>query len=182
MANDAYKAFLRDPDRVSRRAELAAFAGPNAAKFLKTYDTQAATAQRPPGEKIPFDFFKGDFIWPVFFVGPVWFFYRKMWAWGAGVATIILVLGLIPATSRLSVPIAVAMAGASSLIYLAHAVKTIERMRAASPTGVLAEAELAAAGGVSKRAGWISGVIYGLLTAFGLYGAVLDMIAGRSPH
>ncbi len=177
-----YTKFMKDPDRVSRRAELAAFAGPNASKFLKTYDVQAARLQRAPGEKSVFRFFQGDFIWPAFFVGPVWFFYRKMWVWGAGAAVIILILGLIPVTSRLSIPIAVAMAGSSSLIYLAHAAKTIERIRAASATGVLTEAELAVAGGVSKRAGWIAGVIYGLLTAYGLYGAVLDIVAGRLPQ
>ncbi|PTQ60078.1 uncharacterized protein DUF2628 [Sphingomonas sp. PP-CE-3G-477] len=75
MAANAYQAFLLDPDRAARRAELERVFGPNAHKFMAVYDTLQADAA---GGKLKFRLFGGGFSVPAFLFGPVWFLYRKM--------------------------------------------------------------------------------------------------------
>ena len=178
MADQTYRNFLLDPDQTSRRAELATFFGPHADKFLKAYDAQVVAANRAPGEKIKFQWFSGSYVWPAFFIGPVWFFYRKMWAWGVGITVVVLLIGLLPITSRLGFPLGVALALSGPMFYLGHAVKKIEELRGQSAGGVIDPARLAAVGGVSKAAGWIGGIVYGLMVALTIYGIIALGTAG----
>ncbi len=178
MANDPYINFLQDPDQVSRQAELATFFGPHGAKFLKGYEMQRAMMTRTTGGKIRYSFLRAGYVWPAFFVGPVWFFYRKMWLWGGILTAVVVVLGLLPIAGRVGFPLGIAMAVGGSSLYLNHAVRTIERLRQASPNGVVDPQQLAAAGGVSKTAGWIGGVVYGLLLLLALYGIIVAIRTG----
>ena len=181
MADPTYTSFLKDPDQASRRAELVAFFGPNADKFLRGYDEQVVIANRAPHEKTKFSFNARAYVWPAFFIGPVWFFYRKMWAWGAGLTVLVLVLGLIPLRTNFGFPLGVALAFGGGSLYLSHAIKTIEQLRQQSPGGVLDPAQLAAVGGVSKTAGWVGGIIYVLLLLLSIAGLVLAAKSGARP-
>ena len=51
-------------------------------------------------------------------------------------------------------------------VYLQHAIGAIERLR--GPEGSVDLGQVAAAGGVSKVAGWIGGAIYALLCVVGI--------------
>ena len=96
MAENAYLAFLRDPDQSARRAELETFIGPNAAPFMKVYDRLQQDAVASVGGRARFRFAGGGFCVPAFFVGPVWFFYRKMWVIGAVIVGLLAVLAFLP--------------------------------------------------------------------------------------
>jgi hypothetical protein len=160
VANETYTAFLKDPDQPARRAELLAFIGPNPAPFMKTYDQQVATANREPGSKIKFAFGSG-FLWAPLFLGPVWFFYRKMWGWGLGITGLIVVLGLLPIHGNgVGIGLGAGCAVGGALLYVSQAIRQIEALRAACGGGPVDLRELAARGGVSKAAGWTAGAAY----------------------
>ena len=165
MAENAYLAFLRDPDQASRRVELETFIGSNAAPFMKVYDRLQQDAAGSASGRAKMRLLGGGFCAPAFFTGPVWFFYRKMWVIGAVVVGLFAALTLLPGTSRVGLPLAIIMALMGHRTYVQYAIGVIQKRRTAG--GVDAET-LMRAGGVSKVAGWVGGVIYGLLTLAGL--------------
>ncbi len=175
--------FLHDPDQLHRREDLLAFFGPHADKYLLVYDRLHARANRAPGEKIRFNFLRGGGMsGPAFFVGPVWFFYRKMWLYGGILTALMLLLAVLPAflsIGSLSLPISIGIAIVSKQIYVSDAINTIQKLRAANPT--LSPQTLAHAGGVSKTAGWISGAIYALLVILGIGSMVSMILRGVNP-
>lgn len=177
MANTAYLDFMKDPDPVARRVELAQFIGPNAESFLKIYDHMRSVANRPPGEKVKFSFFANGFNAGAFFLGPVWFFYRKLWGWAWGVVGLVVVLGLLPIGNRIGLPLGVGLAVAANQLYTAHAISAVIKMRAAAGGGPIPAEQLAQAGGVSKTAGWIAGGVYLVLVALGILALALT-----TPH
>ena len=166
MAENAYLAFLRDPDQSARRAELETFIGPNAAPFMKVYDRLQQDAVASVGGRARFRFAGGGFCVPAFFVGPVWFFYRKMWVIGAVIVGLLAVLAFLPLTSRVGLPLAFVMALMGRRIYVQHAIGLIQKAR--HTQGAMDSQACARAGGVSKAAGWVGGVIYGLLALVSL--------------
>jgi hypothetical protein len=169
-------AFLRDPDQAARREELRAFIGPNAERFLKTYDGLQARAVRAKGEKPAFRQHLG-FVSLAFLLGPCWFFYRKLWWWAGGVSAAMVLLAFIPLpTNQIGLPFGIACAMAGQTAYLNHAMTQIARIR-----GGAARADPAAlreAGGVSTVAGWVSGLVVGLLVAAAIFAAVRAMRSG----
>ncbi len=163
MAN-AYIDFLQDPDVESRRAELRDFCGPNAEAFLKTFDQQRtqslAIGTGGPGR---FGGLGVGFTPAAFFLGPVWFFYRKMWAWAWGLTVLLFLLGwFLPNLRGVSIGIAAGMGAVGKRVYVDHAVRVLTRLRS---QGALTLDSVRAAGGVSKAAGWISGIVFGGLAA-----------------
>lgn len=159
MPDTTLTAFLKDSDQAARRAELAAFCGPRPDKFMRIYDSMAAVANRPPGERPKFKFFDGGFCWPAFFLGPIWMFYRKMWVYAGIVLAILFIFSLLPLPRGVGVGLGVAIASVGARLYVTHAISTINKLRG-NP------AQLAAASGVSLLAGWISGVLYVLLAGY----------------
>ena len=170
MANQEYMNYMRDPDAAARLADFGAFVGPNVKAFLPAYEKQRALLNRPPGQKAKFEWGAGGFNAAAFFGGPIWFFYRKMWAWAWGITAALILVGLIPGTSRIGLPVGIGLALGGNQIYIGHAVNRIARMRAAGHGSV---EELQRAGGVSKVAGWIAGIVYALLFALAVYGIVM---------
>ena len=171
MSRAEINAFLTDPDADARRHELAMFFTPNPAPFLKTFELMRERAlARQAGQRPRLRF--ASLCWPAFLFGPVWFFYRKLWAWGAGIVALIIVLNVIPGTfgMRLGLPLSLAL-GAAGRIIAVHA--AIGRLQA-GPRGGLpsGDAAIAQAGGVSRLAGWIAGTIWGGLVLL-LLAAVL---------
>ena len=106
---------------------------------------------------------------PAFFVGPVWFFYRKLWVHGAVLTALLLGLALLP-IGKLSLPISLAIAWLAKPVYLSHAIRTIEGLRGTDGRVDLDRA--AAAGGVSLTAGWIGGCVYASLCLGGMAAAI----------
>ncbi len=165
----AYTDFVTDPDQEARRAELRAFIGLNADAFMAQYEViraRAGAAPKAAGR------FKVSFLPMAFFLGPCWFFYRRMWTWAWGFVALYVLLAFLPATSRIGLPLAIATAMFGRQAYVTWAVYRIAKLRSASG-GMIGPDALAAAGGVSKRAGWISSVILGVLAALGLAAILL---------
>ena len=172
MANEAYLQFVRDGDQASRQAELKEFAGPNAAAYLQVYEKMVMEANRPAGEKPKFSLFSAGFNVGAFFLGPVWFFYRKMWGWAWGFVGLLIVVGIIPGTNRVGLPVGIVLGLYGNRLYVTHAIAKLQKMRAAGGGGPLVPEQVAAAGGVSKVAGWIAGVILVGLTAIAIYAMI----------
>ena len=166
MATQAYRDFLLDPNDGARLADFGVFVGPNVNGFLPAYERQRAALTRPPGQKVKFQWASNGFNAGAFFGGPVWFFYRKMWAWAWGITVAEVLIGLIPGTSRIGMPIGIALAVGGNQLYVSHAINKIAKMRAEGRGSV---EELQRAGGVSKTAGWISGIVFGLLLALAIW-------------
>ncbi len=165
--------FANDPDQMSREAELRDFVGPNAEKFLNAY-----RKMRPgPDGKTRFRIFGEGFCWPAFFLGPVWFFYRKMWtvAWGiVGLLVVTNVLGILAPNlpiQRIGVPLAIIIGGWAFRLYITQAASRLNGMRAANGSVLQPEA-VRLAGGVSVTAAWVSSVVYGLLVLLGIIGLI----------
>ena len=71
-----YSRFLDAPDQACIRADLTTFFGPNADTYLQVYEgMRAATGAK---RILP-----RSWNWSAFLLGFVWFFYRKMYAYGA---------------------------------------------------------------------------------------------------
>ena len=160
MANQAYTQFMLDPNAGARQADFGAFVGPNVKAFLPAYERLWTAANRPRGEKVKFQWASGGFNAGAFFGGPVWFFYRKMWAWGWCLTIALVLIGFIPGTSRVGLPVSLGLAIGANQLYVTHAVTKIAKMREAGRTSV---EDLQRVGGVSKAAAWISGSIYAIL-------------------
>ena len=166
MAKQAgYNDFITDPDQEARRADLRAFIGPNADVFMKRYDLLRARTVKASGVKAAS--FRPDFVVLLFFLGPVWLFYRRMWIWAWGLLGVYVILSLFPHAERLGLPIAVGLAVTGRQIYVMWAISRVAKLRATAGHALTAS-ELGAAGGVSPRAGWISGIILVGLAALSL--------------
>ncbi len=175
MAANAYQAFLLDSDQAARRAELEQFFGPNAHKFMAVYDTLQADAAA--GGKPKYRLFGGGFSVPAFLFGPVWFLYRKMWVIAGVVVAAMIAISRIPGASRAGLPIGIALGLMAYRVYVQHVIGALARVR--RPDGTIDPQEIARAGGVSRTAGWISGVIYGLLILISIVSIIVLVQAGE---
>jgi len=169
MVESALTQFAKDPDQPMRRAELNAFIGPNPASFLAVYHriaASAATGDRRLTSLI------GGLCAPAFFLGPVWFFYRKMWLWAWGYCVVMLLLSALPIGGQAGLGLSVAAALMARWAYLDHATRRIAKIRLARPLDEQAYfTQLAAAGGISKLAGWASGIFFATALALAVYQA-----------
>ena len=169
MPANILDSFLQDPAYSERRKELAFFVGPNAEKFLAAYDAQIQQ-RKDYFETKKIKFFQWSFFtWPAFFTGPVWFFYRRMWAWGWGITIGLIVLALIPGINRISFPIGIMLGAIAKRVYIDYAMRQINALHA---SGNATEPALIAAGGVSTKAGWIAGVIFVIYMILSIAGLI----------
>lgn len=175
--NSAYFAFLNDPDQEVRRAELRTFFGPNAETFLKAYDRLRSDTPAVPGGRPKFRLFGGGFEPAAFFLGPVWFFYRKMWLMAWVVVGMLVVVSFIPFRAA-GLIVGITLAGMAHRVYVQYAVQKLTTLhRGGTP---VTPDTVAAAGGVSKRAGVISGVIYALFWILGVVSIIYLASHGQS--
>lgn len=158
--NSAYLAFLADPNQEARRAELRDFFGPHADTFLNAYERVRAQTPQVTGGRPKFQMFGGGFEVAAFFLGPVWFFYRKMWLVAWVIVGLMVVLAFIPFRA-VGLVLSVTLATMAHRVYVQHAVQKLAALHATN--GNVTPAEVQALGGVSKPAGIISGVIFGLI-------------------
>lgn len=135
--------------------DVAAYIGPNAEKFRKVWEKQRGRIlEKGYGNT-------WSFCWGAFLLSYVWFFYRKQWLAGAmllGLPIIIAVLFPTVTEGLGGVAIIIALMGKS--LYLQDAMPKIAKIRAAAPDDAARHAVLAAAGGTSKLAAIISGVVF----------------------
>ena len=163
-----------------RRAEMSAFIGPHADAFLPVWASmQARAAPRAPGEKRPK--LKLGFVAMAFFLGPCWFFYRKMWLWAWLLTGLIVLLGFLPIPPTTGAPVGIAFAVFGRQAYLSNAQKRIAKLRGGAEFADL-EA-LRRAGGVSPVAGWVSsGLMVGLFAlAIVLIAVAASLNGGHLP-
>ncbi|SFS04289.1 Protein of unknown function [Granulicella pectinivorans] len=170
MANHALDAFLNDPDPAARRAEFLAFVGPRSEGFLHLYDYLVRHPESESTNRLGSGLAYNGFSAPAFFLGPVYFFYRKMWLWGTGYVIGLLALAAYPLTSRVDIGLGIAMALFTRWAYVHHAIRTITTLRSKASEIAPDDRQrfldtLAQAGGVSWTAGWISGVLFALALA-----------------
>lgn len=163
--------FFRDPDQDSRRAELRDFFGPNADVFLRTYERMRTSALLPKGSGSFWANLRlGAFEPAAFFCGPVWFFYRKLWAWAWGITAFEVIFGVVASLLHMRGGFAAGaiLAVVAHRTYVDHAMSRITKLRASG--GVVDPQAVRMAGGVSRLAGWVSGTVYFLLIALILVG------------
>lgn len=159
MAATALHQLVTDPDQPTRRAELRAFLGPNPEGFLVHYDR--IRANEALGNRLT-SLFGYGLCAPAFFLGPVWFFYRKMWLWASGYCALMLLLATAPVGGGAGLGLSVAAALIARWAYLDHAARIMARLRVLRPADDEHTylAHLATEGGVSKLAGWLSGIFF----------------------
>ncbi|BBD09240.1 DUF2628 domain-containing protein [Desulfovibrio ferrophilus] len=149
---DAINLLYLEPDQESIRKDLAHFFGPRSEHFLKIYEKKKAAKE--PGH------FAMTFSWVTFLTGFVWFFYRKMYLFGA--ITIILPVGLSLAMEAMGIkdPGSSAMTIAFALFAKQFYInKALEHLVKANEMGIFGDerdAYLKSAGGTSSIAGGIA--------------------------
>ena len=161
-----------------RREELRAYIGPHAEAFMPVWASmQARASPRAPGEKRPR--LKLGFVAMAFFLGPCWFFYRKMWAWACGLTAALFALSFLP--GRVSAPVGILLALFGRQLYLGHAQKRVTRLRGAAEFADLDM--LRRAGGVSPLAGWVSSAVIVAMAVLAvvLLGVLASMNGGHLP-
>ena len=127
-----------------KHEDLATFLGPNADKFLKIYEMR----DKP----------RSKLNWAAFFLGFVWFFYRKMYLIGALFVVLPIVLGyLIPVGGVATSAVAGHLGNG---LYLRDAIRRIKKADELGLHGEERIAYLKRAGGVSWPAGVIAGLFF----------------------
>jgi len=137
--------------------EVAAYIGPNADKFRSTWEKQRNFALAQSSGKIAW-----SFCWPAFLLSFAWFFYRKQWFIGAMLIVVPVVLSYFTSAGG-SVGVGLVLACMAKSAYLQDAMPKIAKVKEKLPPGDSLMAALAAAGGVSRPAGIIGGICFGLL-------------------
>ena len=155
-------------DQDGIRGDLATFFGPHADRFLAVYGKMRERHQKQRRYLLSWN-------WMAFFAPPVWFCYRKQYIAAAVVFLIPVLLSYV-----------IGSAGSSALIIIPimanfwYVQVGLSRIAKANDQGLEGEARadyLRASGGVSKLAGGIVGVPFGLLLALAIYGTYLNLSA-----
>lgn len=135
----------------AERADLAAFFGPGADKYLKLHDKLQAAPSSV------------SFNWPAFSLAFVWFFYRKMYLFGALLAILSVVVGsVLPFGAGVSAGIVGFFANRA---YIGEAKRRIKEADGLGLTGEERAAYLRRVGGVSMPAALVAGLLYAGLGA-----------------
>lgn len=149
-------ALAESPDQEGVRADLAAFFGPKADRFLAKYERMFRTKKL---------FRRSSWNWPVFFLNYTWFFYRKMYLAGAVIVGLPLAFSLLLPDDRGFSGAALVFALLADNSYVSHALKQVIKARALGLQGAERAAYLQKRGGVSKLAGGIALTVWILFTA-----------------
>jgi len=150
----SYQYLLSAGDQAGVRADLTTFFGPRADVYLDTYQkiwSGARTGHTSPR----------TWSWPVFLGSFTWFFYRKIYAYGAIVILIPVVFsylfGIFGGSSFFI------FATDAKVWYVKYALERIAKVDKLGLTGTERTDYLQRAGGVSLTAGIFAGLIYAFL-------------------
>jgi hypothetical protein len=158
----AYSKLFDEPDQDRIRADLSVFFGPNADTFLETYEkmrSETGTRRNMPR----------TWSWPVFLGSFVWFFYRKMYAYGAIIILLPIILGYLFASASGGGSMVVVFAIFAKGWYVNSALQRIVKADQLGLTGPERISYLQRAGGVSLTAGLFAGFIYAIFLAALIY-------------
>lgn len=136
------------------REDLKIFFGPRSEAYLKFFD---ATRDNASGNKR----MVWSFSWPAFLCSFVWFFYRRLYIWGAAVLLLPIIVGEVfggTGTAGMWGGIAVI----AKLLYVSTGIARIQKANALQLTGEARADYLRRAGGVSTVAGVIAGLFFAL--------------------
>jgi hypothetical protein len=162
MSGKTIPALLDEIDQDRIRADLAVFFGGRAEPYLRLYARMLAGS----GARRTFPL---SWSWPVFLGSFVWFFYRKMYAIGALMLGIPIVLGFLVDVDITGGMLAFAFF--AKTLYVQSALRRICLADDRALAGEERRAYLRLAGGVSPIAGLIAGTVYACLVAVVLLGA-----------
>jgi hypothetical protein len=166
----AYLELLDDADQQRVRADLTTFFGPRAEVFLDMYEKmQSGTGRR---RTAPI-----SWSWPVFLGSFTWFFYRKMYAYGAIIIILPIILGYLLGSTGSALPIVFAMW--AKAWYVTHALNRIVKADKLGLMGAERSDYLQRAGGVSLPAGIFAGLLFAAVLALVILGATMDPKAGH---
>jgi hypothetical protein len=158
----------RDQWRI--RADLQTFFGPNADTFLATYEKmRASTGTRRTSPR--------TWSWPVFLGSFTWFFYRKMYAFGAMLIFLPVLFGYLFGSAGGSTWIVFAIWAKGWYVNLG--VQRVFKADQLGLTGAERTDYLHRAGGVSLPAGIFAGFIYASLLAIMILAAIGRRHAGH---
>ncbi len=166
----SYLALVDDPDQERVRADLSEFFGPHAEAYLAVYDKmrEAPAARRTMIR---------SWSWPVFLGAFTWFFYRKMYAYGAIFIIAPIILGYLLGGTSSAIGILFAMWAKGW--YVNSALSRISKADKLGLTDTERAEYLQRAGGVSLTAGIFAGLIYALVLAAVIFAAVNRHTAGH---
>jgi hypothetical protein len=166
----SYLDLMDEVDQRRVRADLATFFGPRADVFLDTYEKmRSATGMRRRSPK--------TWSWPVFLGSFTWFFYRKMYAYGAMIIILPLVLGYLIGSAGSALPILFAVWAKGWYVNIA-----LSRIAKADKLGLIGMERtdyLQQAGGVSLPAGIFAGLIYATLLTLVIFAAAIKHKVGH---
>jgi hypothetical protein len=162
----AYAELFDAPDQRRVREDLATFFGPNAQAYLDLYDRMRDAA---PRERIKLR----TWSWPVFLGSFSWFFYRKMYLYGAMVIFMPIFFGYLFGSASGAISIIFAMWAKNW--YVNYALGRIVKADKLGLTGAERADYLQRAGGVS----WLAGILGGLLYGFFLLIIIAGVLAGH---
>ncbi len=161
---------MDEVDQSRVRADLATFFGPRAEVFLDTYEKmRSATGMRRRSPK--------TWSWPVFLGSFTWFFYRKMYAYGAMIIILPIVLGYLIGSAGSALPILFAIWAKGW--YVSSALNRIAKADKLGLIGAERTDYLQQAGGVSLPAGIFAGLIYATLLALVIFAATIKHKVGH---
>lgn len=154
---------LDNADQARVRADLTTFFGPRAEVYLDTYEKmRSATGSRRMMPR--------TWSWPVFLGSFTWFFYRKMYAYGAMIIILPMILGYLfgSAGGAMAIVFAIWAKG----WYVGSALHRIVKADKLGLAGAERSDYLQRAGGVSLPAGIFAGFIYASLLGLMIFAAV----------
>jgi hypothetical protein len=161
---------LDEVDQQRIYADLTTFFGPRAEVFLDTYEKmRSGTGARRTAPK--------SWSWPVFLGSFTWFFYRKMYAYGAMIIILPIILGYLFGSAGSALPILFAVWAKGW--YVTYALHRIIKADTLGLTGAERSDYLQRAGGVSLPAGIFAGLLYAALLALVILAATMDPKAGH---
>jgi hypothetical protein len=152
----AYSEILSAPDQQGIREDLATFFGPRAEAYLDVYDK---LRNATPAERARLRTWSS----PVFFGSFTWFFFRKMYLYGAVLIFTPLLLSYLFGGAGGATPIVFAMF--AKRWYVNCALGRITKADQLGLSGAERIDYLQRAGGVSWPAGILAGLIYGFAIA-----------------
>jgi hypothetical protein len=164
----SYLDLLDETEQGSIRDDLTTFFGPNADKFLELYERMRAGA----GSRRAMP---RAWSWPVFLGSFTWFFYRKMYVYGAALIFLPVIIGYLLGSTGSAMAIVFAMWAKG--LYVNSALRRVYKARQLGLTGEERRNYLQQAGGVSLVAGTFAGSIFALLLA-----AVIFAAAHKTRH
>lgn len=160
---------LQRADQESIREDLREFFGPRAEKYLAIYDKARAANK----------FHAISWNWAVFFATYTWFFYRKMFLFGACFIAIQFALSFLFGIYGM-VAYAAALALGAKGQYVHWAMIKLDEADARGLVGKERQDYLGRAGGVSVAAGVLAGLLVATHYALAIYGTYLS-VAGILP-